>query len=94
LLKPNLDKKSFFFYFQRRRDTALHMYVKSGADVMVTIFSDFSQFSATKLALFKKKHWRDHFFASTSSILSQKRQFFGENIFKITTSVPGHLSNS
>jgi hypothetical protein len=42
-------------------------------DVVITIFGDFRQFSAKKLA-----------FVSKSNIT-----FFGENIFKIVTSIPG-----
>jgi hypothetical protein len=52
----------------------------SGADEMVTIFSDFSQFPAKKLAFFLETN----VFPSTSSILSQRTpiffaKFFGEN---------------
>jgi hypothetical protein len=57
----------------------------SGVDVMIKIFCDFPQFSAKKLA----------FFSKFSFVLSPKRhlfaKFFGENILKIITSVPGPL---
>jgi hypothetical protein len=61
---------------------------------MITSFCDFCQFSAKKLEFFSKTNVmikilhtlamfrvkNDNFFA----------EFFGENIFKIITSVPGH----
>jgi hypothetical protein len=63
-----------------------------GVDVMITNFCDFfCQFSAKKLAFFLKIQCYDHFFAKTSSryVVSEKHaKFFGENIFKIITSVP------
>jgi hypothetical protein len=69
--------------------------MKPGVDVMVTIFGYF-------FANFRPKYWRfsqktmlcmyDQIFAKTSISLSSKHQyfcyFFGENIFKIITSVP------
>jgi hypothetical protein len=59
---------------------------------MITIFCDFRQFSAKKLAFFSKTNVMITIFAKTSSILNQKRHFFanffGENILKIITSVP------
>jgi hypothetical protein len=61
---------------------------------MITNFCDLYQFSAKKLASFSKNQCYDQYFSKTSSSLSKKRQyflqFFGENIFKSTTSVPGH----
>jgi hypothetical protein len=55
-----------------------------GVDVMITIFCDFRQFSAKKLAFFSKTNVMIIIFAKTSSSLSKKRQFFakffGENI--------------
>jgi hypothetical protein len=61
---------------------------------MITIFCDFSQFSAKKLAFFSQKQCYDHFFSKFSFVLSQKRQvfarFFGENNLIIITSVPGN----
>jgi hypothetical protein len=49
---------------------------------MITIFGDFRQFSAKKLALFSKTN--DQNIAYFSFVFSQKRQFFsrifGENI--------------
>jgi hypothetical protein len=57
---------------------------------MITIFCDFRQFSAK---IFSKTNVMIKIFASFSFVLSQKRQFFakffGENIQKIVTSVPG-----
>jgi hypothetical protein len=59
---------------------------------MITIFCDFSQFLAKKLAFFSKTNVMI-IFSKFSFVLSQKRQFFanffGENILKIITSVPG-----
>jgi hypothetical protein len=64
----------------------------TGVDVMITIFCDFRQFSAQKLAFFSRTNVMI-IFANISSSLSKKRQFFrqffGENILKIITSVPG-----
>jgi hypothetical protein len=69
----------------------LHKY-GSGVDVMITIFCDFYQFSAKKLAFFLKTNVTITIFAKTSFVLSQNAiifaKFFGENIFKIITSVP------
>jgi hypothetical protein len=60
---------------------------------MITIFSDFCLFSAKKLAFFSKTNVMINFFSKFGFVLSQKRQFFakffGENILKIITSVPG-----
>jgi hypothetical protein len=44
-----------------------------GVDVMITIFGDFLQFSAKKMAFFSKTNV---LFAEFSFVLSQKRQFF------------------
>jgi hypothetical protein len=60
---------------------------------MITIFANFRQFSEKKIDVFLKNQFYDQNFALFSFVLSQKRQllaiFFGENIFKIITSVPG-----
>jgi hypothetical protein len=63
---------------------------------MMTIFCDFCQFSAKKLAFFSKTNVMITIFAKTSISLSKKNakifaKFFGENILKIITSVPGLL---
>jgi hypothetical protein len=47
-----------------------------GADVMITIFCDFCQFSANKLAFFSKTNVMKTISAKTSSSLSKKRQYF------------------
>jgi GH18 family chitinase len=47
-----------------------------GVDVMITIFCDFCQFSAKKLAFFSKTNVMITIFAKTSSSLSKKRQYF------------------
>jgi hypothetical protein len=66
--------------------------IKTGIAVMITIFCDFRQFSAKKIGVFLKNQCYDQNFAYFSFVLSQKGHFFaelfGENIFKITTSVP------
>jgi hypothetical protein len=54
--------------------------------VMIAIFCDFRQFSAKKCCFLNQCY--DSNYAKTSSF-DQKCQFFGENIFKIITSVPG-----
>jgi hypothetical protein len=46
-----------------------------GADVMITIFCDFRQFSA-KNAVFLKNQCYDQNFEKFSFVLSRKRQFF------------------
>jgi hypothetical protein len=43
---------------------------------MITIFCDFCQFSAKKLAFFSKTNVMITIFAKTSSSLSKKRQLF------------------
>jgi hypothetical protein len=50
--------------------------VVPGVDVMITIFCDFRQFSAKKLAFFSKTNVVIKIFAKTSSSLSKKRQYF------------------
>jgi hypothetical protein len=63
--------------------------------VIITIFCDFCQCSGEKIAfLFKKNNVpNEYIFTKTDSTLRQKTPilspFFGENIFKIITSVPG-----
>jgi hypothetical protein len=49
---------------------------RTGVDVMITIFCDFSQFSAKKLAFFSKTNVMITIFAKTSFVLRQKRQYF------------------
>jgi hypothetical protein len=59
---------------------------------MIIIFGDFCQFSAKKMAFFSKTNVMINFFSKTSSSLSKNANIFtnvfGENIFKIITSVP------
>jgi hypothetical protein len=63
-----------------------------GVDVMITIFGDFSQFSAKKLAFFLNTSAMITFLSKFAFVSSQKRhffaKFFGENILKIITLVP------
>jgi hypothetical protein len=47
-----------------------------GVDVMITIFCDFRQFSAKKLAFFSKTNVMINFFSKFGFVLRQKRQFF------------------
>jgi hypothetical protein len=65
----------------------------SGADVMITIFCYFSQFSAKKIGVFLKNQCHDQNFAFFAFVLSQKRHFFAKKFrkyfLKIITSVPG-----
>jgi hypothetical protein len=57
---------------------------RTGVDVIITIFCDFCQFLAKKLAFFSKNQCCDQNFAIFCFVLSKKRQFFriffGENI--------------
>jgi hypothetical protein len=57
---------------------------------MVTIFGDFDNFRRTKLAFFLKnqcydQHYQLYFESKNANFFAE---FFGENIFKIITSVP------
>jgi ubiquitin-protein ligase E3 C len=60
---------------------------------MITIFCDFSQFSAKKLPFFLNTNVTIHFFLNLALFLVKNADFFanffGENISKIITSVPG-----
>jgi hypothetical protein len=66
--------------------------LKPRIDVMITIFCDFCQVSAKKLAFFTKTDVMIKFLQKTISSLSKKRHFLtkkiGENISKIITLVP------
>jgi hypothetical protein len=63
-----------------------------GIDVMITIFGDFWQFLAKKLAFFHKNQWYDKIVAKISCSLSKERQYFcsifRRKYLKIITSVP------
>jgi hypothetical protein len=76
-------------------------FAQSGVDIMITIFCDFSQFSAKKMAFFINTNVRINFFQNLALFRVKNAnffsKFFGENIYKIITSVPGHpapLSNA
>jgi hypothetical protein len=59
---------------------------------MITIFGDFSQFSAKKLAFFLNTNVMINFFQNMAMFRVKIANFFaknfGENILKIITSVP------
>jgi hypothetical protein len=59
---------------------------------MIKIFCDFSKFSA-KIGVFLKNQCYDRFFSKFSIVWLKNdnflAKFFGENILKIVTSVPG-----
>jgi hypothetical protein len=63
---------------------------------MITIFGDFSQFLAKKLPFFLNTNVMFNFFQNLAFFCVKNANFFakifGENIFKIITSVPGHLA--
>jgi hypothetical protein len=61
---------------------------------MITIFCDFRQFSAKKLAFFSKANAMIKILHNLAKFLVKNAYFFAE-IFgeKIITSVPGHLAN-
>jgi hypothetical protein len=62
---------------------------------MITIFFDFCQFSAKKLAFFSKTNVMIKFLHNLALIRVKNGNFYakflGENILKIITSVPGTL---
>jgi hypothetical protein len=64
----------------------------AGTDVMITIFCDFCQFSAKKLAFFSKTNVMIKFLNNLALFWVKNAnffaEFFSENIFKIMTSVP------
>jgi hypothetical protein len=66
---------------------------RAGTDVMITIFGDFWQLSAKKLAFFSKTNVMIKIFQNLALFWVKNAnffaEFFGENILKIITSVPG-----
>jgi hypothetical protein len=64
-----------------------------GVDVMITIFCDLCQFSAKKLSFFSKTNVMIQFLHNLALFWAKNAnffaKFFGENILKIITSVPG-----
>jgi hypothetical protein len=65
-----------------------------GVDVMITIFCEFSQFSALKIGVFLKYQCYDQIFFQNLALFWAKNgnffaKFIGKNILKIITSVPG-----
>jgi hypothetical protein len=64
-----------------------------GVDVMITISCDFRKFSAKKLAFFSKTNGMIKILHNLALFRVKNGNFFaeifGENIFKIITSVPG-----
>jgi hypothetical protein len=68
-------------------------FAQSGVDVMLAIFCDYRHFSAKKLAFFSKTNVMIIFFLNLALFRVKNANFspfFGENILKIITSVPGH----
>jgi hypothetical protein len=69
-----------------------------GVEVMITIFCDFCQFSAKKLAFFLNTNVMINFFQNLALFRVKNAnyfaEFFGENIFRIITSVPGHREDA
>jgi hypothetical protein len=70
-------------------------FAQSGVDVMITNFCDFCKFSAKKIGVFSQKPMLSSQFLQKLEVLRAKNanifaKFFGENIFKIIASVPGH----
>jgi hypothetical protein len=59
---------------------------------MITIFCDFRQFSANKIGVFLKTDVMIKIFPSLPKNANFFAEFFGETIFKIITSVPGHVT--
>jgi hypothetical protein len=59
-----------------------------GVDVMITVFCNFCQVLAKRLALFSRTNVMIKFFHNLALFWVKKRHFLGENIFKIITSVP------
>jgi hypothetical protein len=88
-----LSLKSLLFRVLKNRDN----FFSGGQGSMfhmITIFCDFSQYSAKKLAFFLNTNVMIKCFSKFSFVSCQKRQFFfaeifGEKILKIKTSVPG-----
>jgi hypothetical protein len=78
---------------QRKQRPIRRKFAQFGVDVMITILCDFCQFSAKKLAFFLKTnamikilHNLPLFRVKNANFFAE---FFGENILKIITSVPG-----
>jgi hypothetical protein len=77
-------KCGLFLNVQSKQPHIGRKFAQSGVDVMITIFCDFRQFSAKKLAFFSKNNVMITIFAKTISSLSKNAnffaKFFGENI--------------
>jgi hypothetical protein len=84
----NFDKVLVGLHFGRFFQNA------SGVDVMITIFCDFCTIFGKKIGVFLKNQCYDHFFQNLALFWVKNAnffaKFFGENILKIITSVPGH----
>jgi hypothetical protein len=59
-----------------KSETKFHL--RTGVDVIITIFYDFPQFSAKKLAFFLNTNVMIKFFSKFSFVWSQKRQFLAK----------------
>jgi hypothetical protein len=71
-----------------------HLQLRAGVDVMIKIFCDFSQICAKKLAFFLNTNVMINCFQNLALFWVKNDEiffakFFGKNIFKIITSVPG-----
>jgi hypothetical protein len=56
-------------------------FFSAGVDVMITIFCDFRQFLAKKLAFFSKTNVMIKILHNLAFVLSRKRQFFSRDFF-------------
>jgi hypothetical protein len=69
-----------------------------GSMLLITIFFDLCQFSATKIGVFLNDQCYDLFFQKLAVIWAKNANifatFFGENILKMITAVPGHPGRS
>jgi hypothetical protein len=87
---------SYFFnfrkYVQSKESSKMRKCDKSGVNVMITIFCDFRKKIGEKIGIYLKK-CKYHFLHNLSLFWAKNAycfaDFFGENILKIITSVPG-----
>jgi hypothetical protein len=82
--RPDSRKRAQMDRFWKKNQTK--RLIEQGAMLCSLISAIFSNFRRKKLPFFSKTNAKIHFFAKTSGSSSKKN---GENILKITTSVPG-----